>query len=113
MAFEEKLKRFIKLYEDMEKKMAQDDLFNKEFTVIQSIVLYITMLLTPLIHAQMLKARSLQWKNDGVYPADAGSVPINRKKNRFKDILPCKQIEVILTFDMASDMANIKSLNTF
>ena len=33
MSFEEKLKRFMALYEDMEKKMAQEDLFNKEFTV--------------------------------------------------------------------------------
>ena len=39
---------------------------------------------------QVLKSRSLQWKNEGQYPADAGSIPINRKKNRFKDILPCK-----------------------
>jgi len=34
MAFEEKLKNFIKMYEDMEKKVAQDDLFNKEFMVL-------------------------------------------------------------------------------
>ena len=33
MSFEEKLRRFIKLYDDMEKKIAQDDLFNKEFMV--------------------------------------------------------------------------------
>ena len=33
MSFEERLSRFIKLYEDMEKKVAQDDLYNKEFTV--------------------------------------------------------------------------------
>ena len=33
MSFEEKLRRFVKLYEDMEKKIAQDDLYNKEFTV--------------------------------------------------------------------------------
>ncbi|XP_065909372.1 tyrosine-protein phosphatase non-receptor type 12-like [Dysidea avara] len=76
MAFEEKLNNFIKMYEDMEKKVAQDDVFNKEFTV--------------------LKSRSLQWKNEGQYPADAGSIPINRKKNRFKDILPFEYTRVQL-----------------
>lgn len=33
MAFEERLRRFIKVYDDMEKKVSQDDLFNKEFSV--------------------------------------------------------------------------------
>lgn len=33
MAFEEKLTNFIKQYEEMEKKIAQDDPFSKEFTV--------------------------------------------------------------------------------
>jgi len=42
----------------------------------------------------VLKSRSLQWKNEGQYPADAGSIPINRKKNRFKDILPCKPLDL-------------------
>lgn len=47
---------------------------------------------------QVLKSRSLQWKNEGQYPADAGSIPINRKKNRFKDILPCKPVQLFWTF---------------
>ena len=33
MSFEDKLKQFVKLYEDTEKKLAQEDLYNKEFTV--------------------------------------------------------------------------------
>lgn len=89
MSFEEKLTRFVKLYEDMEKKMAQEDLYNKEFTV-SNVTLVHYDVANGTMHSQMLKARSLQWKNDGIYPADAGSVAINRKKNRFKDILPCK-----------------------
>ncbi len=27
-----------------------------------------------------------------MYPAEAGQLPVNKKKNRFKDILPCKDL---------------------
>ena len=39
---------------------------------------------------QTLKSLSQKYKESNRYPADAGILPINKKKNRFKDILPCK-----------------------
>ena len=42
------------------------------------------------ISSQSLKLQSQKNKEKNVYPAEAGQLPVNKKKNRFKDILPCK-----------------------
>jgi len=39
---------------------------------------------------QSLKLQSQKYKEGNRYPASSGQLAINRKKNRFKDILPCE-----------------------
>ncbi|XP_062038618.1 tyrosine-protein phosphatase non-receptor type 18 isoform X2 [Lepus europaeus] len=44
-----------------------------------------------------IQARSAAWKRDGVCTAEAGSLPGNAKKNRYKDVLPYDRTRVILS----------------
>ncbi|KAG8513185.1 Tyrosine-protein phosphatase non-receptor type 18, partial [Galemys pyrenaicus] len=37
-----------------------------------------------------IRARSISWKTDNVYSTEAGCQPENVKKNRYKDVVPCK-----------------------
>lgn len=39
---------------------------------------------------QDIRARSAAWKTDSVCSTEAGSRPGNVRKNRYKDVLPCK-----------------------
>ena len=39
---------------------------------------------------QELKNISQQYKDSDTFPADSGKLSCNKKKNRFKDILPCE-----------------------
>lgn len=39
---------------------------------------------------QDIQARSAAWKADGMCSTKAGSRPENMRKNRYKDVLPCK-----------------------
>jgi tyrosine-protein phosphatase non-receptor type 12/18/22 len=43
-----------------------------------------------------LKAESLQYKEQNTFPAESGQLPCNKKKNRFKDILPFEYTRVQL-----------------
>uniref|UniRef100_A0A5F9CKX9 protein-tyrosine-phosphatase n=1 Tax=Oryctolagus cuniculus TaxID=9986 RepID=A0A5F9CKX9_RABIT len=44
-----------------------------------------------------IQARSAAWKRDRVCTAEAGSLPGNAKKNRYKDVLPYDRTRVILS----------------
>lgn len=46
---------------------------------------------------QYLKKKSGIYLRDGTYPAKEGEKKINRAKNRYKDILPCKFNKKIIT----------------
>lgn len=55
----------------------------------------------PLTHSlslfsQALKMESQRYKDQNTFPAESGQNPVNKKKNRFKDILPCKQLKHFL-----------------
>ena len=41
--------------------------------------------------SQELKGMSQKYKDNDTFPADSGRLSCNKKKNRFKDILPCKR----------------------
>lgn len=43
---------------------------------------------------QDIKARSVAWKTGGVYSTKVGSRPGNAKKNRYKDVVPCKSLGI-------------------
>jgi tyrosine-protein phosphatase non-receptor type 12/18/22 len=43
-----------------------------------------------------LKGLSQQYKDNDSFPADSGKLPCNKKKNRFKDILPFEHTRVVL-----------------
>ena len=46
---------------------------------------------------QALRQTSFKYKAKGntAYATKAGEIPINRAKNRFKDILPCKNYVIV------------------
>lgn len=41
-------------------------------------------------YRQDIRARSAAWKTDSLCSTEAGSLPGNVRKNRYKDVLPCK-----------------------
>lgn len=53
-------------------------------------------LLCPFGFHQDIKARSVAWKTEGVCSTKAGSRPGNTRKNRYKDVVPCKSVGVLL-----------------
>ncbi|XP_003383058.2 PREDICTED: tyrosine-protein phosphatase non-receptor type 12-like [Amphimedon queenslandica] len=67
------LDHFMSLAEDNEEN---DATFNKEF--------------------QALKMESQRYKDQNTFPAESGQNPVNKKKNRFKDILPFEYTRVQL-----------------
>ena len=47
-------------------------------------------LMATLVFVQALKTKSQLYRDKDTYPAETGQKPSNKKKNRFKDILPCE-----------------------
>lgn len=43
---------------------------------------------------QAIKARSVAWKTGGVCSTKVGNRPGNTKKNRYKDVVPCKSLGI-------------------
>ncbi|KAL5516615.1 hypothetical protein EMCRGX_G001998 [Ephydatia muelleri] len=74
--FQEQLEQFVEHFEEMQRSPDSDDMFNQEFTT--------------------LKAQSQQLKDQEKYSTDSGQLAVNKKKNRFKDILPFEYSRVVL-----------------
>jgi tyrosine-protein phosphatase non-receptor type 12/18/22 len=74
-SFEGKLEAFLENFEHM-KSVDNEEAFFKEF--------------------MSLKAQSAHYRDQNVYPAESGGLSVNRKKNRFKDIVPFEYTRVSL-----------------
>lgn len=98
--FERKLNAFLEHYEALRASEGgddSDDLFNKEFIVRNAFALGACLIhnwrfnsLSCLPPSQSLKTESMKYKEQNMFPAESGQLPVNKKKNRFKDILPCE-----------------------